>query len=153
MCANARNPPPPPLKVSGWGRRGTCDNKARTVATQGQYYLWLKTWPGHGFSNICLSVEWSYIDWALQEWIQDSPKSTLNRTFLCGGTVGTEIHFRWSNTVCGSEMFISDPGSEVFHPGFRVQGQKDPGSWSASKNLSIITLKSFLCSRKYDPVP
>jgi hypothetical protein len=33
----------------------------------------------------------------------------------------------------------------------RIQGQKDPGYGSASKNLSILTEKLFLSSRKYDP--
>jgi hypothetical protein len=40
---------------------------------------------------------------------------------------------------CGSGMFITDPGSEFFHPGYRNQGLKDPGS--ASKNLSIFNPK------------
>ncbi len=31
-----------------------------------------------------------------------------------------------------SEMFMPDPGSEIFHRGPRIQGQKDPGSGSAS---------------------
>jgi hypothetical protein len=42
---------------------------------------------------------------------------------------------------CGSGIFISDPGSEFFHPGSRVQVQKDPGSGSASKNVSIFNPK------------
>jgi hypothetical protein len=32
------------------------------------------------------------------------------------------------NQCCGSGMFIPDPGSEFFHPGSRIQGQKDFGS-------------------------
>ncbi len=34
-----------------------------------------------------------------------------------------------STQFCGSGMFISDPGSEFFYPGSRIQGQKDSGSW------------------------
>ncbi len=37
-------------------------------------------------------------------------------------------------------MFIPDPGSEFFHPGSRISGQKDPGS--ASKNLNIFNAKN-----------
>jgi hypothetical protein len=44
-------------------------------------------------------------------------------------------------------MFIPDPN--FFHPGSRVK--KIPGSVSASSNLSILTKKLFLSSRKYDP--
>jgi hypothetical protein len=29
---------------------------------------------------------------------------------------------------CGSGMFLTDPGSDFFHSGFRNQGLKDPGS-------------------------
>jgi hypothetical protein len=45
-------------------------------------------------------------------------------------------------------MLIPDPDvkprSEIFHPGSRIQGQKDSGSRirSASKNLSILTQKN-----------
>ncbi len=38
------------------------------------------------------------------------------------------------NQCCGFEMFIPDPGSEFFHPGYRVKKIPDPGS--GSKNLS-----------------
>ncbi len=30
---------------------------------------------------------------------------------------------------CGSGIFIPDPRSGFFHPGSRIQGQKDSGSW------------------------
>jgi hypothetical protein len=33
------------------------------------------------------------------------------------------------------------PGSEFFYPGSRVKKIPDPGSGSASKNLSILSLK------------
>jgi hypothetical protein len=33
------------------------------------------------------------------------------------------------NAVLRIRMFISDPGSEFFFPGSRIQGQKDSGSW------------------------
>ncbi len=34
------------------------------------------------------------------------------------------IVLQW-NQYCGSGMFIADPGSKFFHPGSRIQGQKD----------------------------
>jgi hypothetical protein len=34
------------------------------------------------------------------------------------------------------------PGCECFHSGSRIQGQKDPGSGSASKNLNIFNPKN-----------
>ncbi len=43
---------------------------------------------------------------------------------------------------CGSGMFIPDPGSQFFHPGSQIQGQKDFGS--ASKNLSNLNLKQIV---------
>ncbi len=43
------------------------------------------------------------------------------------------------NQCCGSEMFILDPNFSI------------PESGSESKNLSILTQKLFLSSRKYDP--
>jgi hypothetical protein len=43
---------------------------------------------------------------------------------------------------CGSEMFILDPGSKVFHHGSQILHQKDPGSGLASKNLSIFKPKT-----------
>ncbi len=46
---------------------------------------------------------------------------------------------------CGSEMFIPDPGSEFFHPGSLIQGQKDPGS--GSKNLGIFYPKNSLSEK------
>jgi hypothetical protein len=47
-------------------------------------------------------------------------------------------------------MFIPDPGSE-FCP-YRIQGQKDFGIPDPDlQNLSILTQKLFLSSRKYDP--
>ncbi len=42
---------------------------------------------------------------------------------------------------CGSEMFILDPESEFFHPGSRVKKAPNPGSGSATKNLSIFNPK------------
>jgi len=43
-------------------------------------------------------------------------------------------------------MFIPDHGSEVFHPGNPIQGQKDFRSWipgSASKNLDNDKFKQW----------
>jgi hypothetical protein len=40
---------------------------------------------------------------------------------------------------CGSGIFISDPGSEFFHPGSRFK--KNPGSGSAAKNVRIFKPK------------
>jgi hypothetical protein len=40
---------------------------------------------------------------------------------------------------CRSGMFIPEPGSDFFHPGFRVDKISDPGSASASRNMSILT--------------
>jgi hypothetical protein len=37
---------------------------------------------------------------------------------------------------------IQDSGSEFFHPGSRVKEIPDPGSGSASKNLSIFNPKN-----------
>ena len=42
-----------------------------------------------------------------------------------------------------------DPGSTFFSSRIRIVSILDPGS--ASKKLSILTKKWFLCSRKYDP--
>ncbi len=54
------------------------------------------------------------------------------------------------NQSCGSGMFISDPGSQLFHPKSQIQGQKDSGS--ASENLSFFLLKKlFLRPLKYGP--
>jgi hypothetical protein len=36
-----------------------------------------------------------------------------------------------------SGMFIPDPGSEFFHPGSRIQGRKDPGSWIRIRNTAF----------------
>ncbi len=57
------------------------------------------------------------------------------------------------NKQCwGSEMFTPDLDPNFFYPGSRIQGQKDPGSGSASKNLGIFNPKKlFLSSRKYNP--
>ncbi len=44
----------------------------------------------------------------------------------------------------GCLYWIQYPGSEFFHPGSRIQGQKDPESGSASKNLSIYKPKNCL---------
>ncbi len=60
------------------------------------------------------------------------------RTFLAN------VSFVYRDQCCGSEMFIPDPN--FFHTGSRVK--KIPGSASASKNLSILTQKWFLSSRK-----
>jgi hypothetical protein len=38
-------------------------------------------------------------------------------------------------------MFITDPGSEIFHPGSRVKKPPYPGSGSATKNFIIFTQK------------
>jgi hypothetical protein len=40
------------------------------------------------------------------------------------------------NQCCGSKMFIPDPNFSIPDPGSRVKNIPDPGSWSASKNLS-----------------
>ena len=59
----------------------------------------------------------------------------------------------FSHQYSGMRMLIPDrdvnPGPEYFHPGSRIQGQRDSGSRvrSASKNLSILTQKMFLSSR------
>ncbi len=42
--------------------------------------------------------------------------------------------------------------SKIFRAGSRINKIPGPGSWSASKNLSILTQKSFPSYRKYDPV-
>ncbi len=65
---------------------------------------------------------------------------------------------RISNTLGGTN--VADPGClswitdpTFFHPGSQIPDRNfsipDPGS--ASKNLSILTQKWFLTSRKYDP--
>jgi hypothetical protein len=41
---------------------------------------------------------------------------------------------------CGSRMFITYPGSELFLPGSSVKKIPDPGS--ASKNLNILNPKT-----------
>jgi hypothetical protein len=47
---------------------------------------------------------------------------------------------------------VADPGSGSEFFQFQIQGQKDFGSGSTSKNLSIINPKKLiLSSRKYDP--
>jgi hypothetical protein len=46
-------------------------------------------------------------------------------------------------------MFISDPKTEIFHPGSRAKKIPDLGSGSASKNLSILALKTV--SKLQDP--
>ncbi len=45
------------------------------------------------------------------------------------------------------------PDPNFFHPGSRIQGKKDSGSGSTSKNLSVFNSKNryFASSRKYDP--
>jgi hypothetical protein len=48
----------------------------------------------------------------------------------------------------GCLSWILDPN--FFHPGFRSKKCPDPGSTSASKNLSNLNQKLFLSSRKYD---
>jgi hypothetical protein len=50
---------------------------------------------------------------------------------------GTQLVTDYETCFCGSGMFIQDP--TFFHPG------------PASKNLSILTQKWFLSSRKYVP--
>jgi hypothetical protein len=55
---------------------------------------------------------------------------------------------------CRFRMFILDPGSEFSIPGSRIHTVykiPDPGSASASKNLSFLTQKLFLSSQNYDP--
>jgi len=48
-------------------------------------------------------------------------------------------------------MFILDPGSDFFFSGSRIQGIKDPGSGSASKEFKYFYPKKlFLSCRKYD---
>jgi hypothetical protein len=39
-------------------------------------------------------------------------------------------------------MFIQDPGSDIFHPGSRVDKILDPGSGSASNNENIFNPKN-----------
>jgi hypothetical protein len=52
---------------------------------------------------------------------------------------------------CGSEIFITDPGSEFYHPGSSAEKILDPGSGSSSKSLNIFNPKKlFLSSRKND---
>jgi hypothetical protein len=45
-------------------------------------------------------------------------------------------------SVCGSGMFIPDPGSDFFHPGSRFRIFSIPNPGSASKRLSILTQKN-----------
>jgi hypothetical protein len=45
-------------------------------------------------------------------------------------------------------MFITDPGSEFFHPGSRVKKIPDPRVGSASMNLSIFNPK--IVSKLYE---
>ncbi len=53
---------------------------------------------------------------------------------------------------CGSGMFIPDPNISITDPNFSIPDQSFfPSPGSASKNLSILTQKLFLSSRKYDP--
>jgi hypothetical protein len=50
-----------------------------------------------------------------------------------------------------SVVRISHPHPNFFLPGSRVKKIPGSASASASKNLSILTQKVFLSSRKYDP--
>jgi hypothetical protein len=55
---------------------------------------------------------------------------------------------------CRSEMFIPGPGSEFFHPGSRIQGQKYSGSRIRIRIKEFKYFKTkilFLSSRKYYP--
>jgi hypothetical protein len=63
-----------------------------------------------------------------------------------------ELDNQWINQCCRSGMFIPDPGSKYFTSRIKkIPDQKNPGSASASKNLSMLTPKFFQSSRKYDP--
>jgi hypothetical protein len=55
------------------------------------------------------------------------------------------------NQCCGSGMFIPEPNFSILDPEPKVKKILDPESGSASKNLSILTQKIALSSRKYDP--
>ncbi len=46
------------------------------------------------------------------------------------------------NQCCGSGMFIPDPNFSIPGPGSRIKKIPDPGSGSASKNLSIFSPKN-----------
>jgi len=35
-------------------------------------------------------------------------------------------------------MLIPDPGSEIFHPGSRIQGREDPGSGSGNDDFKYF---------------
>ncbi len=63
------------------------------------------------------------------------------------------------NQSCGSGMFIPDPNFSIPDPGSRVKNISDPGSGSASKNLSIfltqkiVSKLSEIWSRMFSPDP
>jgi hypothetical protein len=62
----------------------------------------------------------------------------IMQAVLSSGSAHKVLQCKISNDFrqcCGSGLIIQDPGSEIF-PSV-IQGQKDPGSGSASKNLSI----------------
>jgi hypothetical protein len=69
----------------------------------------------------------------------------------------TKHEKRQKGPELGPVLRIRDvyPRSEFFQPGSRVKKFPDPGSGyasdSASKNLSFLTKKLFLSSRKYAP--
>ncbi len=60
-----------------------------------------------------------------------APGNSENETGGC-------IDFVGSNQCCGSGMFIQDPESILFHPGFRSPDSDLTRFGSASKNLSIF---------------
>ncbi len=78
-----------------------------------------------------------------------------------GGAAGASHAWSWSQSgwACGASSHyriliiltsavlrirgclcrILNPGSQLFHPGSRIQGQKDPGSGSASKSRKTVS--------------
>ncbi len=94
--------------------------------------------------NYRIRLLWSYQqvpDLDPHRWSQcHSPQTYLSlRTSLCDTGSFHSFFLNCNVAGCGSGMFIPDPN--FFHPGSRTQGQKDSGSGSASKNLSILTQK------------
>ncbi len=48
-----------------------------------------------------------------------------------------EVLYNISCQCCRSGMFIPNPGTKLFHPRFRIQGRKGPGSPTRSSNKGL----------------
>jgi hypothetical protein len=68
--------------------------------------------------------------------LHDLERGSRSREGIYQGSNNFPARLRYRcNQCCGSRIRI------LFHPGSRVNKISDPGSGSASKNLSILTLK------------